>query len=230
MNAPRSYRYYEFVMAAFVTILICSNLIGPAKIVQVDGLPAFGAGLLFFPVSYVFGDVLTEVYGYKQARRVIWAGFAGLAFAALMAAVVVALPPAPFWQNQPAYETAFGTTWRIAGASMFAYFCGEFANSYVLAKMKILTAGRWLWMRTIGSTIVGEAVDSALFYPLAFYGAGLIPDHILPAIMLSQFVGKVGVEVVFTPLTYKIVGALKRVEQEDYYDRDTNFTPFSLKT
>ena len=230
MNAPRSYRYYEFVMAAFVTILICSNLIGPAKIVQVDGLPAFGAGLLFFPVSYVFGDVLTEVYGYKQARRVIWAGFAGLAFAALMAAVVVALPPAPFWQNQPAYETAFGTTWRIAGASMLAYFCGEFANSYVLAKMKILTAGRWLWMRTIGSTIVGEAVDSALFYPLAFYGAGLMPDHILPGIMLSQFVGKVGVEVVFTPLTYKIVGALKRAEQEDYYDRDTNFTPFSLKT
>ena len=229
MNAPRSYRYYEFVMAAFVTILICSNLIGPAKIVQVDGLPAFGAGLLFFPVSYVFGDVLTEVYGYQQARRVIWAGFAGLAFAALMAAVVVALPPAPFWQNQAAYETAFGTTWRIAGASMFAYFCGEFANSYVLAKMKILTAGRWLWMRTIGSTIVGEAVDSALFYPLAFYGAGLMPDHILPGIMLSQFVGKVGVEVVFTPLTYKMVGALKRAEQEDYYDRDTNFTPFSLR-
>ncbi len=157
MTAERSYRYYEFVMAAFVTILICSNLIGPAKIVQVDGLPAFGAGLLFFPVSYVFGDVLTEVYGYARARRVIWAGFAGLAFAAFMAAVVVALPPAPFWQNQQAYEIAFGTTWRIAAASMVAYFCGEFANSFVLAKMKIMTAGRWLWTRTIGSTIVGEA-------------------------------------------------------------------------
>ena len=230
MTAERSYRYYEFVMAAFVTILICSNLIGPAKIVQVDGLPAFGAGLLFFPVSYVFGDVLTEVYGYARARRVIWAGFAGLAFAAFMAAVVVALPPAPFWQNQQAYEIAFGTTWRIAAASMVAYFCGEFANSFVLAKMKIMTAGRSLWMRTIGSTIVGEAVDSALFYPLAFYASGLIPNEMLGGIMLAQFLGKVGVEVVFTPVTYKIVGFLKRAENEDYYDRNTNFSPFTLKT
>jgi len=229
VNGQRNYRYYEFVMAAFVTVLICSNLIGPAKIVRVDGLPAFGAGLLFFPISYVFGDVLTEVYGYARARRVIWAGFAGLAFAAVMAAVVVALPPAPFWKNQEAYEIAFGTTWRIALASMFAYFCGEFANSYVLAKMKILTRGRWLWTRTIGSTIVGEAVDSALFYPLAFYSAGLMPNEILPAIMLAQFVGKVGVEVVFTPVTYKVVGFLKRAEQEDYYDRQTDFNPFTLR-
>jgi uncharacterized integral membrane protein (TIGR00697 family) len=230
MNIGRSYRYYEFVMAAFVTILICSNLIGPAKIVQLGDWPPFGAGVLFFPVSYVFGDVLTEVYGYSRARRVIWAGFAGLAFASVMASVVVALPPAPFWQNQQAYEIAFGTTWRIAAASMFAYFCGEFANSFVLAKMKILTAGRWLWTRTIGSTIVGEAVDSALFYPLAFYNSGLIPNEILLGIMLAQFVGKVAVEVVFTPITYKVVGALKRAENEDYYDRDTNFSPFSLKT
>jgi uncharacterized integral membrane protein (TIGR00697 family) len=229
VNGQRSYRYYEFVMAAFVTVLICSNLIGPAKIVQVDGFPAFGAGLLFFPISYVFGDVLTEVYGYARARRVIWAGFAGLAFAAVMAAVVVALPPALFWKNQEAYEIAFGTTWRIALASMVAYFCGEFANSYVLAKMKILTAGRWLWTRTIGSTIVGEAVDSTLFYPLAFYNAGLMPNEILPAIMLAQFVGKVGVEVVFTPVTYKVVGFLKRAEQEDYYDRQTDFNPFTLR-
>ena len=234
MNQPqgerRSYRYYEFVMAAFVTILICSNLIGPAKIVQVGDWPAFGAGILFFPISYIFGDILTEVYGYSRARRVIWAGFAGLAFASMMAAVVVALPPAPFWKNQAAYEIAFGTTWRIAAASMFAYFCGEFVNSFVLAKMKILTAGKWLWTRTIGSTVVGEAVDSTLFYPLAFYNSGLIPNEILPAIMLVQFVGKVAVEIAFTPLTYKIVGALKRAENEDYYDRGTNFTPFSLKT
>ncbi|HZS69512.1 MAG TPA: queuosine precursor transporter [Burkholderiales bacterium] len=216
-------------MAAFVTVLICSNLIGPAKIVQVDGWPAFGAGIIFFPISYVFGDVLTEVYGYARARRVIWAGFGGLAFASIMASVVVALPPAPFWKNQDAYEIAFGTTWRIALASMFAYFCGEFANSYVLAKMKILTAGRWLWTRTIGSTIVGEAVDSALFYPLAFYHSGLMPNEVLPAIMLAQFVGKVGVEVVFTPVTYKVVGFLKRAEQEDYYDRNTDFSPFRLK-
>ena len=229
MSEARSYRYYEFVMAAFVTVLICSNLIGPAKIVQLDSWPAFGAGMIFFPISYVFGDVLTEVYGYARARRVIWAGFGGLAFASIMASVVVALPPAPFWKNQDAYEIAFGTTWRIALASMFAYFCGEFANSYVLAKMKILTAGRWLWTRTIGSTIVGEAVDSALFYPLAFYNSGLMPNEVLPAIMLAQFVGKVGVEVVFTPVTYKVVGFLKRAEHEDYYDRNTDFSPFRLK-
>ena len=230
----RQYRYYEFVMAAFVTVLICSNLIGPAKIAQVEvpvlGLLTFGAGVLFFPISYVFGDILTEVYGYARARRVIWAGFAGLGFASFMAAVVVALPPAPFWQHQGAYEVAFGTTWRIAAASMFAYFCGEFVNSFVLATMKIRTAGRWLWTRTIGSTIAGEAVDSVLFYPLAFYGAGIIPDDKLPAVMLAQFVGKVMVEVIFTPLTYRIVGALKRAEHEDYYDRGTDFNPFTLKT
>jgi len=225
----KSYKYYDFVMAAFVTVLICSNLIGPAKIVQLDGWPAFGAGVLFFPISYVFGDILTEVYGYARARRVIWAGFAGLAFASLMAAVVVALPPASFWEHQKAYETAFGQAPRIAAASMLAYFCGEFVNSFVLAKMKILTAGRWLWTRTIGSTIVGEALDSALFYPLAFYGSGIIPNEKLPAIMLAQFTLKVAVEVVFTPLTYKIVGALKRAESEDYYDRNTRFTPFALK-
>ena len=230
----KQYRYYEFVMAAFVTILICSNLIGPAKIVQVElplaGTIVFGAAVMFFPISYVFGDILTEVYGYARARRVIWAGFAGLGFASFMAAVVVALPPAPFWQNQPAYEIAFGTTWRIAGASMIAYFCGEFANSFVLAKMKLLSAGRWLWSRTIGSTIAGEAVDSALFYPLAFYGSGIIPNDKLPAVMLAQFIGKVAVEVILTPLTYKIVGFLKRAENEDYYDRDTDFSPFTLKT
>jgi uncharacterized integral membrane protein (TIGR00697 family) len=230
---PRlQYRYYEFVMAAFVVILVCSNLIGPAKIAQVDwpvvGTLTFGAGVLFFPISYVFGDVLTEVYGYARSRRVIWAGFAGLAFASFMAWVVVSLPPAPFWRNQAAYEVAFGGTWRIALASMIAYFCGEFVNSFVLAKMKIATAGRWLWTRTIGSTLFGEGVDSALFYPLAFYGTGIIPDDKLPAVMLAQFVTKVGVEVLFTPATYLIVGWLKRAEHEDYYDRDTRFTPFSL--
>lgn len=229
----RSYRYYDLVMAAFVTILICSNLIGPAKIAQLDlpvlGVVTFGAGVLFFPISYVFGDILTEVYGYDRARKVIWAGFAGLAFASVMATVVVALPPAPFWNNQGAYEVAFGSTWRIVAASMFAYFCGEFVNSFVLAKMKVLTKGRWLWTRTIGSTIFGEAVDSALFYPLAFYGTGIIPDDKLPMVMLAQFVTKVGVEVLFTPLTYRIVNALKRAENEDYYDRKTNFNPFSLK-
>jgi len=230
----RQYRYYELVMVAFVVVLICSNLIGPAKIAQISlpylGAVTFGAGVLFFPISYVFGDILTEVYGYARARRVIWAGFAGLGFASFMAAVVVALPPAPFWNNQSAYEIAFGSTWRIVLASMCAYFCGEFVNSYVLAKMKILTAGKWLWTRTIGSTIFGEAVDSALFYPLAFYGTGIIPNDKLPLVMLSQFVIKVGVEIVFTPATYKLVNALKRAEHEDYYDRKTEFNPFSLRT
>jgi hypothetical protein len=220
-------------MAAFVVILVCSNLIGPAKIAQLDlpllGVVTFGAGVLFFPISYVFGDVLTEVYGYARSRRVIWAGFAGLAFASLMAWVVVALPPAPFWKHQEAYEIAFGGTWRIALASMIAYFCGEFVNSYVLAKMKIATAGRWLWTRTIGSTIFGEGVDSLLFYPLAFYNTGIIPNDKLPLVMLAQFLTKVAVEVVFTPLTYLIVGWLKRAEQEDHYDRGTRFTPFSLR-
>ena len=233
MSEPRTYRYYEFVMAAFVTVLICSNLIGPAKIAQIElplvGTFIIGAGALFFPISYVFGDILTEVYGYARARRVIWAGFAGLAFASFMAAVVVALPPAPFWSHQGAYEIAFGSTWRIVAASMVAYFCGEFVNSYVLARMKVLTEGRWLWTRTIGSTIVGEAVDSTLFYPLAFYGSGIIPNDKLPLVMLAQFVAKVAVEVVFTPVTYRLVAFLKRAEGEDFYDRKTDFNPFTLK-
>ena len=233
MNPPRTFRYYEFVMAAFVTVLICSNLIGPAKIAQVDialiGAVSFGAGVLFFPISYVFGDILTEVYGYARSRRVIWAGFAGLAFAALMAWIVVWLPPAPFWTNQAAYEIAFGSTWRIAAASLIGFLCGEFVNSFVLAKMKILMKGRRLWMRTVGSTILGEGVDSLIFYPLAFWGSGLIPDDKLPQIMLVQFVSKVAVEVMLTPLTYAVVGWLKRAEKEDYYDTNTDFNPFTLK-
>ena len=237
MNAEtpgrREYKYYEFVMAAFVAILICSNLIGPAKIAQIDlpvaGTIIFGAGVLFFPISYVFGDILTEVYGYARSRRVIWSGFAALAFASFMAWVVVQLPPAASWKNQAAYEIAFGSTWRIALASMIAYFCGEFVNSFVLAKMKIATQGRHLWTRTIGSTIFGEGVDSLLFYPLAFYNSGIIPNELIPTVMLSQFVAKVLVEVAFTPVTYGIVGWLKRAEGVDHYDRGTRFTPFSLK-
>ena len=234
LTQQRGYKYYEFVMAAFVVVLICSNLIGPAKIAQIDapllGTLTFGAGVLFFPISYVFGDILTEVYGYARSRRVIWAGFGGLAFASVMSYVVVSLPPAPFWNNQAAYEVAFGSTWRISLASLIAFACGEFVNSFVLARMKLFTNGRWLWTRTIGSTIFGEGVDSLLFYPLAFYGTGIIPNDKLPTVMLAQFVTKVTVEVVFTPITYKIVGALKRAESEDYYDRATDFNPFTLKT
>jgi queuosine precursor transporter len=235
MTSPRAnYKYFDLVMTAFVVVLLCSNLIGPAKGAQLDlpilGVITFGAGVLFFPISYVFGDILTEVYGYARSRRVIWAGFAALLFASFMAWVVVSLPPAPWWKNQQAYEIAFGGAWRVALASLIAFACGEFVNSFVLAKMKILTAGKHLWSRTIGSTIFGEAVDSLLFYPLAFYGTGIIPDDKLPTVMLAQFVTKVGVEVAFTPFTYKIVNWLKRAEQEDYYDRNTDFNPFTLKT
>jgi queuosine precursor transporter len=234
MTSPRAnYKYFDLVMAAFVVVLLCSNLIGPAKGAQLDlpiiGVITFGAGVLFFPISYVFGDILTEVYGYARSRRVIWTGFAALVFSSFMAWVVVSLPPAPWWKNQQAYEIAFGGAWRVALASLIAFACGEFVNSFVLAKMKILTAGKYLWSRTIGSTIFGEAVDSLLFYPLAFYGTGIIPNDKLPTVMLAQFITKVGVEVAFTPLTYKIVNWLKRAEQEDYYDRDTDFNPFTLK-
>jgi uncharacterized integral membrane protein (TIGR00697 family) len=230
----RQYKYFEFVMAAFVAVYLCSNLIGPAKAAQLNlpllGPVTFGAGVLFFPISYIFGDILTEVYGYARARRVIWAGFGAMLFASIMAWVVVHLPPAPEWQNQAAYEIAFGSTWRIVAASLIAFFCGEFVNSYILAKMKIWTAGKHLWTRTIGSTIFGEGVDSLIFYPIAFYNSGLIPNELLPKIMLAQFLAKVSVEILFTPLTYKIVAWLKRAEHEDYYDRDTNFTPFTIKT
>jgi len=235
MQQPvRHYRYFEFVMVAFVVVLVCSNLIGPAKAAQIDlpliGAVTFGAGVLFFPISYVFGDVLTEVYGYSRARRVIWSGFCALIFAAVMAAVVVGLPPAPNWPNQKVYEIAFGNTWRIALASMFAYFCGEFVNSYVLAKMKVATGGRYQGARFVSSTVAGEAVDSALFYPLAFYNSGIMPNELVLTLVISQFVTKTLVEIAFLPLTYRIVAFLKRAEQEDYYDRNTNFNPFKVET
>ena len=166
---------------------------------------------------------------YGRERRVIWAGFAALAFASLMAFVVVNLPPAPNWPNQKVYETAFGSTWRIAGASIIAFLCGSFVNAMILAKMKVWTAGKHLWARTIGSTIGGEAVDSALFYPLAFYNSGIMPNELVWTLVFAQFLSKTFVVVAMTPVTYKIVGFLKRVENEDYYDKDTDFSPFHIK-
>ncbi len=225
-ESHRTYKYYDLVMAAFVTVLLCANLIGASKVATLFGF-TFGAGVLFFPISYIFGDVLTEVYGYARSRRVVWAGFGALLFASVMSLVILAFPPASTWPHQAAFETVFGNTWRISLSSMFAYLCGEFCNSFVLAKMKIKTAGRFLWMRTIGSTIVGEAVDSLIFYPLAF--GGVWPQEQVIAVMMSNYMLKVGWEVVNTPLTYRVVNFLKRVESEDYYDRDTNFTPFSLE-
>jgi hypothetical protein len=219
-------------MVAFVVVLVCANLIGPAKAAQVElpwyGPFVFSAGVLFFPVSYVFGDILTEVYGYARARRVIWAGFAALGFAALMAAVVVALPPAPTWPNQQAYEVAFGNLWRVVAASMIAFWAGALANAYVMSRMKVATEGRWMGGRFVVSTFVGEAVDSALFYPLAFYNSGLMPDELVFTLMWAQFGLKTLVEIVMLPVTYRIVNVLKRAEGEDYYDRDTDFSPFKL--
>ena len=223
----RSYRYYDLVMAAFVTVLLCANVIGAAKVARLWGF-TFGAGVLFFPISYIFGDVLTEVYGYARARKVVWAGFGALAFASFMSWAILAFPPAPGWPHQAAYETVFGSTPRIVLASLVAYFCGEFCNSYVLAKMKLRTGGRLLWTRTIGSTIVGEAVDSAVFYPVAFLGVW--SNELVLQVMLSNYTIKVLWEVVMTPATYRVVNFLKRAESEDYFDRHTNFTPFSLKT
>jgi hypothetical protein len=231
-ESQRHYRYYDFVMAAYVCILLCSNLIGPAKVstihVPLVGSVTFMAGVLFFPLSYIFGDILTEVYGYARDRRVVWAGFAALAFASLMASIIVALPPAAAWRaQQPAVEAIFGNTPRIIAASIIAFWCGSFVNSYVMAKMKLWTNGRWLWTRTVGSTVCGEALDSALFYSIAFFG--LWDSHLLVTVMLTQYVLKSAWEIVMTPVTYRVVGFLKRTERQDYYDRHTNFTPFSLR-
>jgi queuosine precursor transporter len=222
----RAYRYYDLIMVAFVTVLLCSNLISAAKRVRV-GPVVFGAGVIFFPISYVFGDILTEVYGYARSRRVVWAGFGAMVFASAMSWVVLALPPDTEF-NQPAWEAVFGGTPRIVAASIAGYWVGEFANSYTLAKMKIWTSGRWLWTRTVGSTIVGEAVDSLCFYPLAFWGVW--PAERVWLVLVTNYCLKVLNEVVMTPVTYKVVAFLKRVEQEDYYDHDTDFNPFSLKT
>ncbi|HUP90973.1 MAG TPA: queuosine precursor transporter [Solimonas sp.] len=231
----RSFRYYDFLVAGMVAVLLCSNLIGPGKVCTLNlpliGAVNFGAGNLFFPVSYIFGDVLTEVYGYARARRAIWAGFGAMIFATVMSYIVVHMPPTPDepWNAtlQPALEVVFGSTARIVGASILAYWVGDFINSFVLAKMKLWTQGRFLWTRTIGSTLFGQAADSLLFYPLAFYG--IWTNDALLQVIAFNFAMKVGVEVLFTPITYVVVGWLKRVENADTYDADTHFTPFSLK-
>jgi len=222
----RSYRYYDLLMAAFVCVLLCANLVGVSKAVTVAGF-TFGAGNVFFPLSYLFGDVLTEVYGYARSRKVVWAGFAALAYASVMSAVVVGLPASPAWHGQEHLEAVFGSTWRTALASLLGYACGEFANSVTLAKLKVRTQGRFLWVRTIASTVVGEAADTLVFYPLAFLGAW--DTTLLLTVMAGNYVIKVAWEVLATPVTYRVVAFLKRKEQEDFYDRDTDFTPFSLK-
>ena len=225
------FRYFPYVMAAFVAIPLLSNLIGatkPSYVTRPNGTQwSFGAGVLFFPVSYIIGDVLTEVYGYANARRVIWTGFAALLFMAFMAAVVVALPPAAGWPGQEAYEFVFGNSWRIVLASMVAFWAGEFANSFVLARMKVWTRGRLLWTRTIGSTIVGQGLDSLIFYPLAFYGLAGWPIEQLWQVVISQWLIKTAWEALLTPVTYLVVGFLKRREGVEVFDTDTDFSPFA---
>ena len=246
-GARRSFRYFDFMMAAFVTILLLSNVIGAAKQAQLDlpllGTITFGAGVLFFPIDYVLGDVLTEVYGYAHARRCIWAGFVALMFMVFMSWVVVNIPSAPDWAlasgdyivngkhvtapNQAAYMALLGQTPRIVVASLIAFWCGEFVNSFVLAKMKIVTGAKYLWTRTIGSTILGEGVDSALFYPLAFLGVPGWSTHAVIALAITQWVVKTLWEIVLTPVTYAVVGWLKRREGVEVFDTGTDFSPFA---
>ncbi len=225
----RHYKYYDFIMAAFVAVLVCSNLIGAGKSCEFLGLK-FAAGNIFFPISYIFGNILTEVYGYARGRKVIWAGFGALLFAALMSQVVIHLPPNPDEPMnklyQPALDLVFGNSWRIIASSVVAFWVGDFANSYVLAKMKLWTRGRYLFTRTISSTVIGQGLDSLLFYPLAFLGIWA-PGEMMK-IVLFNWVFKVSVEALLTPVTYAVVGFLKRAEKEDYFDTDTNFTPFSV--
>lgn len=245
VGARRHFRYFDYIMAAFVAILLLSNLIGAAKLATVGGF-TFGAGILFFPVSYVLGDVLTEVYGYANARRCVWMGFFAMIFMAFMSFIVVAMPPSPGWgcaaSSDPAYagvlkasnagticqstyESVFGSTWRIVIASIAAFWAGEFVNSFVLAKMKILTKGKHLWSRTIGSTVFGQAIDSALFYPIAFLGVWETHDVLL--VMVTNWAMKVSWEVILTPATYAVVGWLKNREGVDVFDTDTEFSPFA---
>ena len=234
MEKARTYKYYDLILGAFVAVLLCSNLIGVQKVSFVDlpfiGEYIYGAGVLFFPISYLFGDILTEVYGYKRSRRVIWSGFGALIFASLMSFIVTNLPPAHTMspEQQSAVNLIFGQTWRIVLASLLGFWAGEFTNSFDLAKMKVKTDGRWLWMRTIGSTVAGEAVDSLIFYPIAFLGTW--SNEQVVSVMIGNYFLKVLWETVATPFTYVIVDFLKRVEHEDYFDRDTDFNPFTLKT
>lgn len=224
-DLPREFRWIDLVTAAFVAVLLISN-VASTKILQL-GPFSFDGGTILFPLAYIFGDVLTEVYGYRRSRRVIWTGFISIVVAALIFGIVDLLPPAKGWELQSSFHAILGQTPRIVVASLIAYFAGEFSNSFVLAKMKILTRGRWLWSRTIASTLVGEAVDTVLFLLVAFFGA--LPNDLLLTIFVSNFIFKVGVEILFTPFTYQVVNWLKKSEGVDAFDQNTNFNPFNLK-
>ena len=264
-HAPVTFKYYDFVMAAFVAILLLSNIIGAAKLTFVevswwpqgwwpapDGIFIYGAGILFFPLGYVIGDILTEIYGFARARRVIWTGFAAMIFLAFMSYVVVSLPAFDGWACsasgfdgqgplvsrdspdgptgaicQETYTSVFGNAWRIVLASVVAFWAGEFVNSYVMAKMKVWTKGKALWARTIGSTVFGQGVDSLIFYPVAFLG--IWTTEAVITVMVTNWLLKVIWEAALTPVTYLVVGRLKKAEGVDLFDTDTDFSPFSTK-
>ena len=233
----RQYRLFDLIMAVFVTVLVVSNIASSAKIVDwgfsLFGVPmAFDAGTILFPISYIFGDILTEVYGYKQSRRVIWAGFACLALSAFIFWIVRIMPGEATWQGyagDEAYNAILGgmSTGGIVLASLAGYWTGEFTNSFIMAKMKIMTEGRWLWMRTIGSTLFGELVDTIMFVAVAS-AFGVFPWSLFLTLTVTNYLFKCGVEALMTPVTYLVVGALKRAEKEDYYDRGTDFNPFTV--
>lgn len=232
--AAHRFRYFEFMMAASCVVLVCSNIIGAGKVATLFGF-SFGAGVLFFPLSYVAGDVLTEVYGYARARRVFWASVASAIFAAAMAAVITAAPPAPDWNvdvggltRQEAFALNFAQAPRIVAASCLAIWAGEFVNAYVLARMKLATEGKNLWMRMIGSTAAGQAVDKIIFYPLAF--AGVWDTSLILKVMATNYLLQVAWETLLTPVTYRIISVMKRAEGVDVFDRGTDFTPFSVKS
>ncbi|NJC96218.1 MAG: transporter [Anaerolineales bacterium] len=231
----KQYRYFDLIMAVFVTVLVVSNIASSAKIVDLgfdlfNVRMAFDAGTILFPVSYIFGDVLTEVYGYKRSRRVIWAGFGCVALSAVIFGVVRILPGEGTWQTYAgdnAYNAILGgmSTGGIVLASLAGYWTGEFTNSFTLAKMKVLTNGRWLWTRTIGSTLVGELVDTFMFVIVASI-FGVFPWSLFLTLTVTNYLFKCGVEALMTPVTYAVVGFLKKAENEDYYDRETDFNPF----
>ena len=221
----KSFKYLSLITAIFVTVLLVSN-IASSKILLL-GPFTFDGGTILFPLSYIFGDVLTEVYGYARARQVIWTGFAMIILASIVFYVVGGLPPAPDWGGQAAYDQILGVVPRIVLGSVLAFFVGEFSNSYVLARLKVITSGRFLWVRTISSTLVGEALDTSVFVLVAF--AGVLSNELLWPIIISNYIFKVGVEVLFTPVTYAITGFLKKHEKEDYYDKHTDFNPFKVQ-
>ena len=234
----KSYRFFDIILGIFIAVLLISNIASSAKIVDLGfsifKIPmAFDAGTILFPIGYVFGDILTEVYGYQRSRRVIWTGFFSLALAAVVFWVISHLPGEVTWQGyagDQAYQAILGgmSSGGIVLASLAGFWFGEFSNSFILAKMKILTRGRWLWSRTIGSTLAGEFVDTAMFIVVAS-AFGVFPWSLFLTLTLTNYLFKVAVEVLMTPITYLVVRALKRAENEDYYDLDTNFNPFLIQ-